>query len=343
MPNRILHRPILPHLRGFTLVELLVVIAIIGVLISLLLPAVQSARESARRTQCINNLHQIGLATHTYESTMGAYPSSFGRGPGEKTSSGWSAHARILPFLEQGGLHNQINFTLSYETATMSDGRLIKNVRIPTFLCPSEANDVPRESGGKLDNYPLNYGFNAGVWLVYDPKTGAGGQGVIVPNGFITPGAVTDGTTWTLLAAEVKAYTPYFRDANKQNIATPPASPSEIAGYGGQAKMGPNLMQNTGHTEWVDGRSHQSGFTGTFPPNTRVLVNGYDVDFTNRREGTSTSIVTYAAVTARSYHPGMVNAVMVDASVHTIRSTIDLKLWRALCTRNGGERATVAR
>ena len=97
----------------------------------------------------------------------------------------------------------------------------------------------------------------------------------------------------------------------------------------------------SGHTEWTDGRVHQSGFTTTFGPNTKVLYTEggtiFDVDWTNQQEGKSTINVTYAAVTSRSYHPGLVNVSLMDGSVRAIGESIELALWRALSTRNGGE------
>src|SRR6478609_1726815 len=102
--------------RGFTLIELLVVIAIIAVLIALLLPAVQAAREAARRMQCVNNLKQLGLALANYEGVAGTLPPSVvvAQNGSGFWSNGWSINARLLPFVEQGGAFNSINFTLAY-------------------------------------------------------------------------------------------------------------------------------------------------------------------------------------------------------------------------------------
>jgi prepilin-type N-terminal cleavage/methylation domain-containing protein len=325
---------------AFTLIELLVVIAIIGMLIALLLPAVQAAREAGRRSSCSNNMRQIALAVHLYESTHRVLPSSFGRGASEPSGSGWSVHARLLGYLEKESLRQDIDFSQSYNVAT-AGGVLVKTLRIPTYLCPSEANDVPRMGATGIDHYPLNYGFNMGVWFVYEPATGRGGEGPFVANSSLTPGGITDGLSTTVLAAEVKAYTAYFRNAGSAG-PSPPSDPSQVCGLGGQAKMGPEVQSNTGHTEWVDGRSHQSGFTATFAPNTKVLCNGYDVDFTNFQEGASPSVVTYAAVTSRSYHPTLVNVAMMDASVRPIRSRIDLGVWRAAATRAGSEQSALS-
>ena len=109
---------------------------------------------------------------------------------------------------------------------------------------------------------------------------------------------------------------------------------------GGEFKN-PLPKDPTGHTEWVDGRTHQTGFTATFSPNTQVSCTEsnvlFDVDWTNQQEGKSSNNVTFAAVTARSYHTGLVHTAMVDGSVHTITNGIDLAIWQAMATRAGSE------
>lgn len=323
---------------GFTLVELLVVIAIIGVLVALLLPAIQAAREAARRTSCINNLKQIGLAMHHYESTYREFPPSLTL-PASKIADNWSAQARILPFLEQVALGDEVDFSQSYDAYAQ-----VKTFRVPTYLCPSEVQDrVRKDSAGNPEHYPLNYGVNMGIWFVYDANSDRTGDGAFAPNQSHSMGDFLDGTSTTICAAEVKAYTPYYCDSG----AVPPSVPagaSLLCGVG-------SFKSNSGHTEWVDGRVHQTGFTAVFTPNTPVLCSatgtGYDIDWTSYREGKSPgppgANPTFAAVTSRSYHPGTVNTVLMDGSTRAIADQTNLAIWRALATRAGGEPITFDR
>jgi type II secretory pathway pseudopilin PulG len=326
------------------LVELLVVITIIGILIAMLLPAVQTAREAARRLQCANNLKQIGLALHNYASANTVFPPSFCIVPGTTLSGNngsWSIHGRILPYLGQDNAYEQVRLDIAWD-AQVATG--VPTMRTATYLCPSDINDQVRlNSSGVPYTYPHTYGFNFGTWLVWDPATGAGGDGVFFVNGGIDPAAISDGLSNTLAAAEVKAFTPYVRNTADPGAA-PPTSPADVAGAvaGGDCKLGANTNQNTGHTEWADGRVHHSGFTTVFTPNTVVPYlhsdgNTYDIDYNSQQEGRSATRRTYAAVTARSYHPGIVNALLMDGSCRPFADTISVIVWRALGTRAGSE------
>ncbi|QDU00055.1 DUF1559 domain-containing protein [Gimesia aquarii] len=325
--------------RGFTLIELLVVIAIIAILIALLLPAVQQAREAARRTQCKNHLKQLGLAVHNYASSYRYLP------PGASvdlsvTSTGnngsWGVHGRILPLLEQGSLYNNVDLSIAWDFQTAIDG-----LKIPVYACPSDPNsDRVRDPGsGRVKLYPTNYGFNYGTWFVYDPTNGSGGNGAFFPNASLTMAAFTDGTSNTLLAAEVKGWQAYTRNGGP-STTTIPATAADAATI---VASGANFKVNTGHTEWPDGRVHHTGFTVTMNPNTHVTYSNagteYDADFNSWQEGKdgSAGSPTYAIITSRSYHTGVVNAVLVDGSVRTISENISLDIWRALGTRGGGE------
>ncbi len=324
--------------RGFTLVELLVVIAIIGILVALLLPAVQAAREAARRMSCSNNLRQWGLALANFEGARREFPSSW-RLTGDGSMDGWSAPAQLLPYVEQAALADLIDLDVSYNNHPPLDdgsGKLLplRAIRVPVLLCPSEVRDLVRQTAtGEPEHYPLNYGANVGIWYVFDPATRTPSPGAFRPLEGNRAGNFPDGMSNTVAFAEVKAYTPYFRNAG----LTDPAEP-DIASVGA---LGGDFKSNSGHTEWVDGRSHQAGVTALFGPNTKVpyVADGtvYDIDWTNMQEGKSPTAKTYAAVTSRSYHPSGVQVVNMDGSVHFVAETIDLAVWRAAFTRDGSE------
>ena len=330
--------------RGFTLVELLVVIAIIGILIGMLLPAVQQVREAARRITCANNLRQLGLAALNYESGNMKFPASWKSAPNPDSGSfdGWSAQAQLLPYVEQANLSSEMDFTMSYSWSGQPllnlGGNLAKaqTARVPVYLCPSEVLDQQRlDDDGNPEHYPLNYAANVGVWFVYDPATRETGDGALAVNKQNSIASFNDGTSNTLLFGEVKAYNPYFRNAAMGGDLAMPSLPADVAGLGGDFKT------NSGHTEWVDGRTHQTGLTSTFPPNTIVSYdNGgteLDIDWTNQQEGKSDTARTYAVVTSRSYHSGGVNTCRADGSVHFVTDAIERSAWQAQSTRNGGE------
>ena len=330
--------------RGFTLIELLVVIAIIAILIALLLPAVQQAREAARRSQCKNNLKQIGLALHNYADAFAKFPPSYCVVPGVTTTVGgqWSFRARLLPHMEQAGLQKLVNWNLAY-SAQLN----VAIKRIPSFLCPSEVNDMVRvftsgPTSGQARDYPANYGMNFGTWQIWNPTTGEASDGAFHPNSGFTTAAFKDGTSNTLCATEVKAYTPYVRNTTSDPGPTPPTSALFATGLTGDGCcIGTSTQRNTGQTEWADGLCQQSGFTTTFTPNTKVpyVVAGatYDIDLVSWREGTTATRVTYAALTARSHHTGIVQSLMMDGAVRMINEKISLTTWRALGTRRGSE------
>ena len=327
---------------AFTLVELLVVIAIIGILIGMLLPAVQQVREAARRTACQNNMRQIGIACLNYESAFRELPEVYRQPSSAPTGRGWSAQALILEFIEQGNLAANINFDLEYvdssQTVSVGGGapQLLASARSPTYLCPSEENDRVRLDGTTPEHYPLNYAANAGTWFVYDPVTKATGSGALLVGRGNKLGSFTDGQSNTMMFGEVKAYTPYFRNAATSGDLPLPTNPSSVAGMGGDFKA------TTGHTEWVDGRAHQTSFTSVFTPNTQVSHSdggtNFDIDWTNNQEGRiGATAKTFAAVTARSFHSGGVNVVRCDGSVAFESDNVDLLVWQSLSTRNGGE------
>jgi len=327
--------------RAFTLVELLVVIAIISMLIALLLPAVQMAREAARRSSCSNNLHQVGVALHNFMDVRKQLPANgnyIWSGTAVTTTNAWSGMARLLPFVEEENLFHGINFAVSYSTQIN-----ISSQRVATYMCPSETQDKGNGTDPTYGNkhWPIDYAMNEGTWKVLTAKSTQmqTGDGAFGPNNGLRPGKFTDGLSKTLACAEVKAFTNRIAGAaNTTTFATPPSPPTDIS----TLSLGTFNPASYTHVEWVDGKVHETGFTTVFTPNTRVAYSSggqtYDVDVVLATESNVGD--TYAAVTSRSYHPGGVNVLMMDGSVSFIEETISLAVWRALGTRDGGESST---
>lgn len=329
--------------KGFTLVELLVVIAIIGVLVGLLLPAVQAAREAARRMQCSNNLKQIALASLNYESATGRIPPSACINPRVTTNNSWSIHGRLFPYLEQNALADQVDLSMPWRSFPVLNG-----LRIPSYGCPSDPKaSTPRDAGGaggvgSFFLYPNSYAFNLGTWFIYDPVQNRGGDGATFPNANLRVGAITDGMSQTLWSAEVHTWQAYTRNAGPGTTAIPQTvgEAASIAETGIKDRIYADGT-GTGRTEWTNSHSHHSGFTVTFPPNTKVpyTYNGtqYNIDYSSRQEGSTTTDATYSILTSRSYHTGVVVGALLDGSVRTYSSNIEMQIWRALGTRAGGE------
>jgi hypothetical protein len=329
-------------------VELLVVIAIIGILVALLLPAVQAAREAGRRMHCSNNLKQMGIAIHNYHDVFKSLP--FGKGPsysGVPVYARWSQHALLLPFLEQQPLHNSINFSYGPETPGMAgvinfmppsvnpggQNAAASRALVRGFICPSD--NAPLDSNWPGQN---NYTGNQGGWLC-DRSDSPGGPNDVSPAEIQTGifyylskvrfADVTDGLANTCFFSEKRRgngtpnpktdlfIIPHQTSLNATfttcNAINPPTATPLTSKWGYSWVMGENCC--TQHNHVMTPNRFSCGGTG-FP-------------------GTMTNMAMQ--VTPSSNHPGGVQVMMGDGSINFCPDTVDLIVWRAIGTRSSDE------
>jgi len=328
--------------RAFTLVELLVVIAIIGVLVALLLPAVQAAREAARRSQCANNLKQLGLGLHNYHDTYKTFPPMAGGtthtdtswDPGSWYSNGerHSTYFFLLPFMEQKPLHDQILAGLpegSMGTRRPQGPNGMRpysayRVKIPGYLCPS---DSQADRGGwdtatAAISYAVNCGDSSigldGTWnpSIVGSRTNRGVFGFRTGN---TMADIQDGTSNTLAFGENATYSPaqhgkihghYVVNHTASSFRASPIVCMQARGANGQLVGTLPPSHHRDGEAWTAGFPMIMGFTTILPPNAPSCSNGHG----EWQEG---------IFSADSYHPGGVNAVMCDGSVRFVQETIN--------------------
>jgi prepilin-type N-terminal cleavage/methylation domain-containing protein/prepilin-type processing-associated H-X9-DG protein len=298
---------------GFTLIELLVVIAIIAVLIALLLPAVQAARAAARRIQCTNNMKQLALAAMNYESTNSALPPAacssidYFKGPTYYRDN-FSSFVRLLPFTEQAGIYNSVNFNMTFANV---ENRTIAGVQLAALVCPSDTNVAPQAittangfSTSNWDGMPTAVTYNA-YYSSYSGNQGTfwsnyyigatGGTGVqtqqngsIIIDQAVTLASITDGTSNTFIFGE-KAHG-YF------------------AVY--------DTTYQYADTVWSSGLYFDTMFTTTYPPNLPTS-NTPGLKLTG-----TPNYSYYYATDATSYHAGGLNFAFCDGSVRFIKNSI---------------------
>jgi len=327
---------------GFTLIELLVVIAIIAILIALLLPAVQQAREAARRTQCRNNLKQIGLALHNYHDNYQLFPN----GNVASSVGGWgpSWYVRIFPYVDQSPVYNQLTFNGVHPgwtccgdaagTGGTANGAVLNGVVFNFALCPSSPLEKLRDSGGSQTTNPNYWGIMGatdGNGFVNPPSRVAnccgccGGQNA---TGVMTAGGMfgslfargikdcTDGTTNVILVGE---HSNFIRDVN--------GAPVQVTGAHGILMGGPNLTRN----DQCQGCMFERQFNLTtvrYPPNAPAINDNVAWPGVGDNFGINNPL--------NSTHTGGVHVLLGDGSVKFISNNINLQTLRWLCTRDDG-------
>lgn len=348
---------------GFTLVELLVVIAIIGVLIGLLLPAVQAARESARRMGCANKLKQLGLAMHNYSSSNGEFPAnawSPKAGTNWSNSDVLSAHTVILPFLELTAQYDQLQAALANTTAGAANA--VIRSRVTEFICPS---DLPKEQpdSGSTKWGPVNYGWSVGGSVYAQPSRNlskgfthterCGGHLARTEERPSFPGYrishFIDGTSKVIMASEFLV--------GGGGHPGDPIWPRNIAMCGSQghltgvvnkhfptdaeitaiadALQSPSFWSGRNGGEWGWRGAGSSCFNTCVPPNWSSPSGGGLPGPSRMYDW------TYGVFPPRSRHAGMVNAVMVDGAVKTVADTITPLVFQRLGNREDGGIATL--
>ncbi len=323
--------------------ELLVVIAIIGILVAMLLPAVQSSREASRRISCVNNMKQLGIAMHNYLAANGHFPSgSISKANPEQnraphTMYRWSALALITPFMENQAAHDAINFDLpmyDYPSLVPTEEN-VPGIRIiiPEFLCPSDQQIRVEEDFG-----PTNYAVSVGVGLgteefqFVDKGTPFEADGLFAVNSKIRAGQISDGLSKTAMASESVLGQP-TDGAGHDPVYDYKSGIYPITEGGCNAANGWNSLNPRGFS-WANGEFRCTLYNHFFLPNSEEFdCIGAPLGFFNP----SKTWTPYGWKAARSLHPGGVNVAMADGSVRFVHDSIREEVWHASATIAGEE------
>lgn len=339
-------RPSTRRIHGFTLIELLVVISIIGILMALLLPAVQGAREAARRVECTNNLKQVGLALQSYSAKYAYFPGTTTptaftpRGPASNHC--YSPLARMLPELEQGPLYNAINLTGQGTIPSSLWANLtVMSTTVGFFLCPSDQRQVVSGYGR------VSYRFNLGPspWVAPAPCKQEALDGPFTTHRFYGPADFTDGLSQTVGGSErlqgdwVEGnWSPgdYVLTGAGDGLMGNPNPPFLTIDWAVSVCAGasPSLPFETRSGEsWVLSGYHFTDYNHCLTPNAKIR----DCSLFSLTEGIHNRTLHEGVFTARSHHPGGVNVLFMDGSVRFAKDSVNLAVWRAAATRASGD------
>lgn len=313
---------------AYTLIEVLVVISVIGLLVALIIPAVQFTREAARRAQCTNNLKQLGIALNNYESSVGAFP-------GSTNGSGYSFHVMILPFMDQGPLYNSFNFayapTDGFRLNTQNSTSSCTSIN--GLICPS---DNLATAGTAWTNYPGNTGYGYQTY---------GYNGIFVPQS-MNPSGIRDGLSQTVMISEWVLGTTdglvivgngegshtakqgsVEDDRLTLHTTQPLTAPNQLelfmAACRGLTEDQADIAKINRGEYWSSGQIPRSLYNHTLPPGSHCCLNGEEV---------LTGIWT-----AGSRHRGVVMSLFADGHVKAVQTAIATKVWQSLGSRAGGE------
>jgi prepilin-type N-terminal cleavage/methylation domain-containing protein len=320
--------------RAFTLIELLVVIAIIAILIALLLPAVQQAREAARRTQCRNNLKQLGLAHHNYHDNFNRFVAlRMGPNDGAGRQGDQCGHIYLLPYMDQAPLYSSIPMDATVPTVWTTTFTPWRNT-VSAFLCPSAP--VPASGSGVSTNGPLgqkSYHLSMGTTINnnYAGQTTGMFQFGVQNGGYRAMRDCTDGLSSTILMSEMVLGNPGTRSVLGQtayNIAGIDTNPLNcVATAVNRQYIAGVAISTWGHGSlWAFGHPHNSGFTTVLPPNSPSCYTGNTDNMSNQ----------WGIYSATSLHTGGVHCLFGDGAVKFLSENIDCGNYGVGATPNNG-------
>jgi prepilin-type N-terminal cleavage/methylation domain-containing protein/prepilin-type processing-associated H-X9-DG protein len=337
--------------RGFTLIELLVVIAIIAVLIALLLPAVQAAREAARRGQCINNLKQLGLALHNYQQAVNSLPNGhYGVGWND-----FSCIVMLMPYMEQGNLYNTINFSNTGDAADPGDAlnNTAMIAKINVLICPSDRDRLTNQFGHQ--NYCGNAGSAPEAFFDNNMHQACNGCFASVQTGNgVANCRVVDFRDIMDGLSNTAGFSEKVMGIGQGNTSNDPLKPTSAI-YSAP-------IDNTGQTNglWNDvyplpyyllckangpgvgtlatnGGISQGSWWWDGHPETGLYNHVMTPNLWSCDDSNNVWVNDGAAATASSRHPGVVNVTFCDGSVRPVKDSVNVNVWWALGTRDGGE------